>query len=265
MDYQGKLIAYTIQGTGDCLVFLHGYLEYKELWSSFIDFFKPNYQIITIDLPGHGGSDNIRITHSMVEMAQVVKFVTDKNGIDKFTLIGHSMGGYIALSFLDNFPNKLNGIILFSSSSLNDSTEKKIARNRDIELVLANKKNIVANNNIPNMFAPQNLVKFNSLIEKIKEHVIRMSNSGIIAALQGMKERVNYQYLLQNSTIPILFIAGRFDNLIQIDVSERQVKGSKNLSFKVLENSGHMGYIEEEELSAKYIFEFIEYNFKKQK
>ncbi len=265
IDYQGQIISYTIQGSGDCLIFLHGYLEYKEVWSNFLRFFKDNYQIITIDLPGHGESGNIGNIHTMHHMAQVVKHITDRNRIEEYTLIGHSMGGYIALSFLDNFPSKLKGVVLFSSSSLNDSTEKKIARNRDIELVQDNKKNIVVNHNIPNMFAPQNLVKFNSKIENIKVRINKMSNKGIIAALNGMKSRLNYQYLLQSSTTPILFIAGKFDNLIQFDVSERQVEETKNLSFKVLENSGHMGYLEEEELSAKYILEFLENNFKKQK
>lgn len=255
--YQGRQISYSIEGSGNTLVFLHGYLEYKELWADFVKSFKDKFQIICIDLPGHGASESINTVHSMSDMADVVKYVLDRNGIEKFVLIGHSMGGYIALSFANSFSERLLGLIMFSSSSLNDSTEKIIARNRDIDLLEKGKKSVVINNNIPNMFATKNLVRFSSEIEKIKSLVTNMKESSIIAALEGMKIRFNYQNFLTTTPLPILFIAGRYDNLIEIDASKRQLRGAKNVRLKILENSGHMGYLEEEELSAEYILDFL--------
>jgi pimeloyl-ACP methyl ester carboxylesterase len=257
INYKNKSISYTIKGSGPSLVFLHGYLEYKEVWSNFVKDFEQDYQVLCIDLPGHGKSESIGAIHTMKEMAQLVKLILDRNGIKQSVLIGHSMGGYISLSFLDFFPNLLVGTILFSSSALNDSSEKKLARNRDIELIRKGKKDMVINNNIPNMFASENLIQFSSQIEQIKTKVKTMSNEGIIAALEGMKERLNYQSLLQSPPVPLLFIAGSLDNLIQIDVSERQIKNSKNTIFKVLEYSGHMGYMEETQTSKNIIFDFL--------
>ncbi len=255
--YQGKTINYSLQGLGKTLVFLHGYLEYKEIWANYITQFSNKYRILCIDLPGHGGSETIGATHTMSEMAKLVKFIMDKTETKEAIIIGHSMGGYIGLSFISQFPKQTKALVMFSSSALNDSTEKLLARNRDIEMVLNGKKDTLINNNIPNMFASKNLIKFKETIEKIKLQVSKMSEQGIISALEGMKTRINNADLIKTTNIPILFIAGKYDNLIQIDVSKRQVENSKNISFKVLENSGHMGYIEEEKLSAQYILDYL--------
>jgi len=255
--YQGKKISYSIKGNGEPLVFLHGYLEYKEIWKEFTKYFENKYTILCIDLPGHGKSDTISPLVSMKEIARITKLIINTNSLEKVILIGHSMGGYISLAFANLFPEKLSGLILFSSSALNDSTEKKIARNRDINLIEDGKKDLVINNNIPNMFANRNINTFSSTIEHIKEIAKNMSNESIISALKGMKDRINHSKLLQESDFPKLFIAGKYDKLIQIDISKQQTQNCKNLKFEILESSGHMGYIEEEEKSAKIILDFI--------
>ena len=264
ISYLGKSISYSINGIENkrTLVFLHGYLEYKELWSEFTKYFDSNYRILCIDLPGHGASENLSEIHKMKDKAHLVHFVINNNGIKDYVLVGHSMGGYVSLAFLNIFPNETNGMVLFSSSALNDSTEKILARNRDIEMVNNGNKNMLIDNNIPNMFASAKLVKYTKEIEEIKKRAQKMTDKGIIAALNGMKTRVNNANFLKNIDSPVLFIAGKLDNLIQIDVSVRQVKDAENISFKTLNNSGHMGYIEEADLSAEYINNYLKYIFK---
>ncbi len=257
INFQNKNISYSIQGSGVSLVFLHGYLEYKEIWSDFIKYFIPSYQVLCIDLPGHGASQSVDSVHTMKQMAEIVKLILDRNGIKKTFIVGHSMGGYVALSFANYFSKSLYALILFSSSSLNDSTEKKLARNRDINLIKEGKKEMVIDNNIPNMFASNNLVRFDALIDEIKNKVKKMSDAAIIASLEGMKQRLNYKTLLQSPPVPLLFVAGALDNLIQIDVSERQIKDTTNVVFKVLTHSGHMGYLEEEEFSKNIVLDFF--------
>lgn len=261
--YQGKLVSYTVKGEGEALVFLHGYLESKSVWRNFTRYFEPNYKVICIDLPGHGSSDVLKTVHSMRDMAQLVKFVIDTCGVAKASVIGHSMGGYVALALVDYYPEKVESLVMFSSSALSDSTEKKLARNRDIDMVRSGKKDILVNQNIPNMFAPQNLVEYSAELEAIKEQAKQMSDIGIIAALEGMKTRVNNANMMKYLNIPVLFIAGVLDHLVQVDVSRRQVVNAKNLVYKELENSGHMGYIEEEALSVEYLKDFLETVYKK--
>ena len=256
--YQGKYISYTIEGEGYPLVFIHGYLEYKEIWENFTKHFLNKYKIITIDLPGHGGTEVFRSVHTMKEMAQLVKFVMAENHIFKASLIGHSMGGYVTLALVDYFPEVVDAFVLFSSSTLNDSREKRALRDKEIDLVKSGKKDLIINTNIPNTFAQKNLHNLKPQIKEIKNRAKKMSERGIIAALEGMKNRVNYFNRYKMLANPSLFIAGLHDNLIPIEVSERQVEKARNAKFVILENSGHMGYIEEEKTAAKHILQFLE-------
>ncbi|MBN2668869.1 MAG: alpha/beta fold hydrolase [Bacteroidales bacterium] len=255
--YQGKSIRYQVEGEGPGLVFLHGYLESLSVWSNLIKHFISDYKVLTIDLPGHGESDVLRTVHSMKDLAQVVKYMMDFTNMPKATIIGHSMGGYIALSFVDYYPEKADGLILLHSNAYNDSTEKRIARDRDIALIRSGKKDIVINQNIPLMFASKNMPEFASVIEELKNQAKKMTDNGIVAALEGMKNRVNNANMLKHLRFPVLFIAGKLDHLIQIDISQRQVENALNVDFKVLEDSGHMGYIEQEELTVKYINSYL--------
>ena len=257
--YKNKQIAYTIQGKegGTTLTFLHGYLEYKELWSDFIESFKNSYRILCIDLPGHGQSDVISSIQTMSESAQIVKQILDRNNIDKTVLIGHSMGGYVSLAFADQFPNYLQALVLFSSSALSDSTEKKHLRNADIEAIQSGGKEAVIDSNIPKMFASENLIAFDFLIKDIKAKVKTMQNEAITSALEGMKQRVDYKLFLNQIIVPTLFIAGEHDRLIPVEMSKEQVKDSPNVQFERLAKSGHMGYIEEKEVSQALLQKFL--------
>ena len=263
ISYLGKNISYSLSVSENkkTLVFVHGYLEYKELWKSFTKYFN-EYQILCIDLPGHGKSECLSEIHKMKDMAKMIHFIINNNGIKDFVLIGHSMGGYVNLAFLNIFPKESKGMVMFSSSALNDSTEKLLARNRDVELIKKGNKQMLIDSNIPNMFASENLVKFTKEIDNIKKRVLQMNDKAIIAALEGMKARINNADFLKKIDSKILFIAGKHDNLIQIDVSERQTEGVKNISFNTLNNSGHMGYLEEAELSATYINRYLKDIFK---
>jgi pimeloyl-ACP methyl ester carboxylesterase len=255
--YQGKLISYTVKGSGEALVFLHGYLETKSVWESFTKHFESDYTVICIDLPGHGKSNVLKTVHSMRDIAQMVKYIMDLCKVSKANVIGHSMGGYVALSLVDYYPENVNSLVMFSSSAMSDSTDKKLARNRDIDLVRSGKKEMLVNQSIPNMFAPNNVVEFLDQIEAIKRNAKNMTDTGFIASLEGMKSRVNNGNMMKNLKIPVLFIAGVLDQLVPIDVSRAQVINAKNLVYKELESSGHMGYIEEEAQSVAYLKEFL--------
>jgi len=256
--YQGKRVSYTIEGNGYPLVFIHGYLEYKNIWTNFTKHFLNKYKLITIDMPGHGDTEVFRSVHTMKEMAQLVKYVMAENHIFKATIIGHSMGGYITLALVDYFPEVVDAFVLFSSSTMNDSREKKELRDREIELVKSGKKDLIINTNIPNTFAQNNIFDFKPKIKEIKNSAKKMKERGITASLEGMKNRVDYLNRYKMLTIPSLFIAGRYDNLIPIHISEKQVEKAQNAQFVILENSGHMGYIEEEKVAAKHILSFLE-------
>ncbi|MBI9067916.1 MAG: alpha/beta hydrolase [Salinivirgaceae bacterium] len=255
-EFRGKKIAYTYRGQGFTIVLLHGYLETKEVWSSFGDKLAENYRVISIDIPGHGASEQIQDTHSMGLMAEAVDALLANLQIEKCLMIGHSMGGYIALAYANLFAHRLLGLTLFHSSIFADSEEKKANRYRELDFIRKGKINLLINANLPKTFATQNLLRFEQKIEMMKYLAQNHSKDGICSLLQGMIERPDRQELMYFFKKPILFIFGRNDQLIPQEVAEEMLEINPFVKSEWLENSGHMGFIEEQEKSLIIISNF---------
>ena len=171
-----------------CVVLLHGYLESMLVWDEFVDLLKDSMRVITIDLPGHGVSIVNGEVHTMEYLADCVGLTMNALGIEHYSIVGHSMGGYVALAMMDNYASNLENIILLSSTTSADSQEKCDRRRREIELIKAGKKNTLARL-VPHAgFAPQNVKRLKDYIEDISELILITEDEGVIAILGGMIE-----------------------------------------------------------------------------
>jgi len=105
-------IAYTVAGEGDAaLIFIHGWSCDGRYWQNQVPAFASDYQVVTIDLAGHGHSSSDRDNYTMALFAEDVKAVMEKEGIDKAILIGHSMGGAVIAEAAKLMPDKVVGVI----------------------------------------------------------------------------------------------------------------------------------------------------------
>lgn len=258
LDFKGAAIKIVDEGTGIPAVLLHGYLESSEIWKSFSDELKQYFRIIRIDLPGHGESEILHKIYTMEQLAETVRFVLDVLFIDKCILIGHSMGGYVTLAFKELYPERLLGFSLFHSTPFSDTLEKKQSRDREIELVKQNKKDLIINTNIPIVFADDNLDTMKDDVERAKEIARKTPDEGIIAALEGMKLRPDRSEVIKNSHIPFMLILGKKDNHIPYKDVKSKLEINQMGELNVLENSGHIGFIEEPEKSADMIRSFVQ-------
>lgn len=255
--YKNKKISYKTFGQGYPLVFLHGFLESKEVWCDFVKYFDAKFKIILIDLPGHGKSEALSDIHLMSEIADVVNSVLLHLNIDKCIMIGHSMGGYVTLEFEKEFGNKLQSFVMFHSSAANDNTQKIINRKREIDLVNNSKKSLICKTNIPLMYAEENRSKMLTEINFSKQICENTQDIGVIAALNGMMLRKNNFDLLKNLKKEILFIIGEKDDLIPMSALIPQIEMNNKINYIILHNSGHMGFFEEKNKIQIELMEFI--------
>ncbi len=244
-------------GSGKVIVLLHGYLETMDIWGEFAKDLAKTYRVITIDIPGHGKSGKINDVHDMDLMADAVNTVLTFLRIEKCFVVGHSMGGYVTLAFMSKYRYKLYGISLFHSTPFADSDEKKANRDREIALIKDGKKDRLFNTNIPNGFATDNLEKFAAEVTKAKAIGAQNNEEGIIALLEGMKVRADRQNLLKETGLPVLFILGKKDNYIPYDLMHSVAQRTATGEILTLENSGHMGFIEEPEVCLKTLSSFV--------
>jgi len=256
IHFRGKKIFYSESGSGLPVLLLHGYLETSEVWDGFASRLSDKFRIIAIDLPGHGSSDIYAEVHTMEFIAAVAEGLMNTLGIEKAFIAGHSLGGYATLAFLELYPGRLNGYCLFHSHPFADIPETIQKREREILIVKAGKKFLMYPDNIKRMFADNNIIKFHDALERAKKIASTIQGEGIIAVLKGMIQRPSRLHVMEAGKAPCLWILGAMDNYIPVTMKDR-VKLPANAELLILSNSGHLGFIEEEEKAAEALTGFI--------
>ena len=253
--YKNTKISYTDSGAGSAIVLLHGFLENKKMWQDYVTLFSEKHRIITIDLLGHGKSEPLGYVHSMEENANVVHEVLQHLKIEKATILGHSMGGYVGLAFAELFPKSIQKLVLLNSTSREDSAEKKLNRTRAIKAVKQNYVGFVSLA-IANLFSENNRTRLADKIENVKTEALKTPLQGIIASLEGMKIRKDRESLLQQNLFPVLLILGKKDPVLNYEESISQIEDTTGelVSFE----DGHMSHIENKEELKTILLNFFE-------
>lgn len=257
IKYKEAELVYSDHGEGKCIVLLHGYLERGDIWQNFIEQFPGGFRFIIPDLPGHGDSGSWGKVHTMDELADALCAILEAEGIEKVFLAGHSMGGYVCMAFADQYPERLFAYALVHSTPFSDTEEKKGNRDREIALVLCGKKRQIVLVNIPKAFATENLDRMSSQVESLKQMALRSPDNGMIALLNGMKERPDRAAILQNPDLPLLLIGGMKDNYIPVEVFDTLVALAPHARVLRLDKSGHMGFLEQPEEVVNAFTEFL--------
>jgi pimeloyl-ACP methyl ester carboxylesterase len=243
IQFQGKNISYESVGQGDAIVLLHGFIESKKIWNEFAGKLSAEFHVLSVDLPGHGESEVIAEIHTMRLMAEVVKSVMEQERIGSAVIVGHSMGGYVALEFGQLFPEKVNGLILFHSQAAADSDEAKENRRRTINIVKQNRAGFIKQF-IPDLFDQRHVDSYSGAIELLLGEASKLSQESIIAAISGMKDRRSGLIYLMTTNKPILFIIGKQDSRIPYNTVLAQAVIPAHSETLMLDHVGHMGYIE---------------------
>lgn len=240
-----------------CVVLLHGYLENMLVWEDFIPLLYKSVRVVTIDIPGHGISQVKGEVHTMEYLADTLASALDTLGIEHATVVGHSMGGYVALAFAERHKERTDGIVLLHSTPYADSEEKRHNREREIALVKSGKKELLAHIAPEAGFAVDNRQRFRTTIEDLAQIVYLTEDAGIVALLNGMILRKAQSDMLHSFGKPILFILGRKDGYIVAETAEKMIAEHPEAQVVWLENSGHMGFVEEPQLCADAILRFV--------
>ncbi len=255
--FQEQRIEYQVKGQGPAIVFLHGFMEDRSMWQYHYEHLSTHYTCIAIDLPGHGQSSQIADVHSMPLMAEVVAAILRAESVDKTMIIGHSMGGYIALAWAKIYPEKVMGLVLFNSHAAADKPDAQQQRLRTIALVKENAGRFISAF-IPDLFAPANIERCKATIDRQKQIARAMQADAIVAALAGMMARESGEPVLEALVVPILFIRGVYDKRIAYDVVEHQMRLCKHPRLLLLPYAGHMAWVEAPNTTLECLEAFAE-------
>ncbi len=257
VEYQNNKLCYNIGGTGMPLMLLHGFLENKTIWNTFSTELTEYFKIIAVDLPGHGKSELSSSIAGPEFMAEAMLSILKAENIEKVFMVGHSMGGYASCAFADMYPEKLSALCLFHSVPFADSQDGKKNRDKAIKRVDTGKTFELCSLHAPRVFASKNLSAFARNIQVNTQIALSTNPNTIKATLRGMRDRKDYSDTIKQFKQPLLYVQGKYDNFIpqgKLKVEDLPAKHE----FLLLENSGHIGFIEEKEKAIQAVKVFGE-------
>lgn len=241
IDFQNTSISFKVTGTGPVIVWLHGFLETKEVWDEQCAFFEKTHTNVCIDLLGHGASGCAGETHTMTMQADAVIAVLQSLQMDTFAVVGHSMGGYVAMYLLQKPALKITHLVLLNSTSNEDTPERKVNRERALKIIAQQKDNFVSMG-IQNLFTENTRVAYALEISGLISQAKQMSEQAIAAAIRGMKNRESSAEVLKKFKGKKLIIAGEKDPVIPLDNAEKESEDTGATLHVV--TGGHMSYLE---------------------
>ncbi|HVG15945.1 MAG TPA: alpha/beta hydrolase, partial [Chitinophagaceae bacterium] len=244
INYRDKKLSYATSGKGMAVVLLHGFGEDATIWNQQVACLEGHYRLIIPHLPGSGSSEMVE-DMSLEGIAESIHHILQQEEIKECVMIGHSMGGYIALAFAEKFPELLIGLGLFHSSAYPDSEEKKQTRKRGIEFILANGAQPFLEEATPKLYSEYSKKNQPRIIDKHLEVSGSFSNEALVAYYESMMNRPDRTEVLKQNKIPILFVLGRSDTAVPLEDGLQQAHLPLISYIHILENSGHMGMVEE--------------------
>lgn len=249
-------VSYFDEGKGQPIVLIHGFAGSKQYWDKIIPQLANDFRVIALDLPGHGKSGMEKVRYSIEEMAGIVKELVDQLELDKVTLFGHSLGGYITLAFAEFYPQYLTGFSLVHSTSNPDSEQAKEARETNAKKIQDEGAGPFIQGLAKKLFSPENTEVNAKEIEETVKIGMMTTEDGFVSALLAMKNRPDRKQVLEETELPVLLVAGEQDQIIPAE--KTFIVSRPNIEKKVISNAGHMSMYEQPEELVKVMNDFLE-------
>jgi pimeloyl-ACP methyl ester carboxylesterase len=241
------------KGKGKPILLVHGFPFHQEIWDGYVERLSDEFRVIIIDLPGFGKSEPLQSQFTLDQIASTLLDFLGENDLKKVNIIGHSLGGYVALEMIRKSPELFTSLVLFHSTAYADSAEKKTSRSKVVEFVQKNGALPFTTGFIPPLF-------FNPThpaIERVKQIASKSTSEAVIGYTLAMRDRPDHIKTLEVFKNPTLFLAGKNDPGIPVDSIIKQAGHCQKGEIHILENVSHMGMLEKPEETASKIKEFL--------
>ncbi len=250
--------AYRDTGIGFPVVLLHGFPEDGKVWEQQMDLLREDYRLIVPDLPGSGGSPSPAGLLTIDSLADFVYAILLAERLKACIVVGHSMGGYIALAFAENYPELLKGFGLFNSSALPDTEEKKQSRLKSVEIMKKYGAAAFVKQAVPGLFGKKFREANGPVVEALIMRSASLNVNALIAYYQAMIQRPDRRSILQQTKVPVLFVIGKADTTIPLAAILQQVSLPAASAIHILEEVGHMAMLEAPADTGRQLHDFID-------
>lgn len=226
------------------IIFIHGFPFNKSMWKQQVEALKDNYRVIAYDVRGHGNSDAGAVDFSIDLHANDLICLMDALKIDKAMLCGLSMGGYIALNAIENYPDRFDALILSDTTCLADTPEAKEKRIKTIDSIKKDGVEKFAEKSIKNLFAPESLEAKKKEIAAVREMIESTTEESICKTLRAFYERKETCSKLPDINVPVLIMVGKEDKITPPSAAQMMHEKIEDSMLKIIEHAAHLSNIE---------------------
>jgi 3-oxoadipate enol-lactonase len=251
-----SILSYEERGEGMPVVLVHGFPFDHTIWEEQLDALSKDMRVLAPDLPGFGRSQPLASGAAegepqIADYADYLARWADDIDLPRFVLVGHSMGGYIALAFVAAYANRLAGLGLLCTRPGADTEEGRAGRYRQIEDVWKRGPAAVADAMLPKLFSPQTSAKHPEIIEQTRALIERQTTDGIVTGLRAMANRPDSAHLLGSINVPTVVITGEDDQIIPATEADLMAANIPGAAREIIQSAGHMPMLERpDELNA---------------
>jgi pimeloyl-ACP methyl ester carboxylesterase len=238
------------------VVFLHGYLESPAIWQEFLGDYFRDYQVLLPALPGYGPADQAT-DYSLEAAADAVRAELAAAGVGQAVLVGHSMGGYVALAFAEKHPGLVAGLGLFHSSALPDSAHDTERRARNRSFLEEHGVAAFAEEFLQPQLSPVHRESLNSQVEQLQAIAKAVPLAVALGSLDAMTQRPDRRALLEQATYPVLFIAGKDDHAVPPEKTHEESLLPDYCTVVWLAGVGHLGFIERPTVTRRAVCQLL--------
>jgi pimeloyl-ACP methyl ester carboxylesterase len=267
----GHELAYVDSGAGPTILFIHGLLGSNRNWSHLVARLETSHRVVVPDLFGHGASDKPMGDYSLGAHAATLRDLLDRLGVEKATLVGHSLGGGIALQFCYLFPERVERLVLVSSGGLGRSVSPllRAATLPGAELVLP----VIASRWVrgrleglgavmghlgwhPPADAREAWRGFTSLGDADSRRAFLATTRAVIDP--GGQTVTAHDHLPKERDLPTLVVWGTRDRMIPAWHATTAHEAFRGSRVELFEGAGHFPHLEDPERFARVLTEFMD-------
>jgi 3-oxoadipate enol-lactonase len=261
------MVCYTDDGPDDApvLIFIHGFPLNKSMWNKQLKALKEQYRVIAYDVRGHGESESGDSSiFSMENFAHDLIYFMDALKIDRASLCGLSMGGYIALNAIENYPHRFESLVLCDTSCFPDTPETIEKRMKTAESIEKNGLIRYADSSMKILFAPESLTTKVAEIAAVKEMILTTSTQSLSKTLLALCVRKETCTLLPHIQVPVLILVGEEDTITPPTTATYMHENIKQSTLHVIKHAGHLSNLENSDDFNKQLKTFFASVYKHQ-
>ncbi|HTL48984.1 MAG TPA: alpha/beta hydrolase [Verrucomicrobiae bacterium] len=251
------MLAYSEAGKGKPVVLVHAFPLSSKMWEEQVRLVSRFARVITPEIPGLGKSAR-QAEPSIPQTAAGVAEILDKLGIHEPVMIGGlSMGGYVMLEFLRQFPERVRGLGFFATRANADSPEVKEKRVKTIEKISREGLAAFVPGVIQNLLGATTRANNPALVKKVEGLILENTGEGVCEATRAMAGRRDSQDLLGAIRCPAIVIGGMEDTFVTAQETEAMQKCIPGAELHLLEKKGHLVNLEAPEIFNGLLERFI--------